>query len=105
MRPIAAAIEKPAQADRDQKQDFDRSKEGRDSAAELNGRAVDQNRQRNGGKRNQLQLSEWNVEVWKSKEGLVQIALQQRIKKDRKAYRERGRRGAAGNCELRPTVD
>src|SRR5438552_16570968 len=105
MRPIAAAIEKRTQADRDQKQDFDRGKEGRHSAAKVYGRAVDQNSQRNGGERNELQASEGNIQVGKSKEGLIQRALQQRIKKDRKAHGERGSRGAARNCKLRPTID
>src|SRR2546428_2925973 len=105
MRPIATAKEKRAQADRDQEQDFDRSKEGRDAAAEGHCRAVDKDRHRHGGERDQLQASEWNVQIWKSKEGLIQRALQQRIKKDGEPHRERSRRSAASNRKLRPTIN
>ena len=91
MRPIAAAIEKRTQADRNQKQDFDRSKEGRHATAEGHRRAVDKDGQRDGGERHQLQASEWNVQVWKSKEGFIQRAFQQRIKKNCEPHRERGR--------------
>ena len=91
MRPIATAVEKCAQTDRNQKQDFDRSKEGRHATAEGHRRAVDKDGQRDGGERHQLQASEWNVQVWKSKEGFIQRALQQRVKKDGEPNRERSR--------------
>src|SRR5438552_6224529 len=105
MRPIAAAIEKRTQADRDQKQDFNRSKERRYSAAEGYGRAIDKDSQPNGGERNGLEATEWNVQVRKSKEGLIQRALQQRIKKNCEPHRERRCRCAASDRKLRPTIN
>src|SRR5437764_11775289 len=105
MRPIAAAIEKRTQADRNQKQDFDRSKEGRYTTAEGHRRAVDKDGQRDGGERHQLQASEWNVQVWKSKEGFIQRAFQQRIKKNCEPHRERRCRCAASDRKLRPTIN
>src|SRR6267378_5127788 len=105
MRPIAAAIEKRTQADRDQKEDFNRSKERRYSAAEGYGRAIDKNSQPNGGERNELQATEGNVQVRKSKEGLIQRALQQRIKKNCEPHRQRRCRCAASDRKLGPTIN